>query len=75
MAKAFKNQGLKKIIMMIREKIYFKDIHQNRKYGSIILTGTTFTVKDDLTTYHEYYMNHKKLLNLSSHNNIYKNNI
>lgn len=53
-------KGIKKIIMLIKERIYFKDLHDHRKYGTIVLTGNTFTIKDDMVAYHEYYMNNKK---------------
>lgn len=55
--------GLKKIILKIRERIYFKDVKvvkNVRTYNTIIMTSTDLSTKPDMANYHEYYLKYKK---------------
>lgn len=56
------NNNIKKIVMILIEKIYFKDV-KNVKYNNnstLHIVANKESIKQDMASYHEYYLKYKK---------------
>ena len=57
-----KFNGLKKIIMLLKERIYFKDISKLKKDSKIlVIHANDLSLKKDMNNYHEYLIRYKKI--------------
>lgn len=53
-------KSIKNIILLIKEKLYFKGVHDMKNRNALVIVTNEIITKPDMAAYHSYYLKYKK---------------